>query len=148
MGRADANFNFASVGIAGALPWGILLALGRAPICRLCVSYRSFLSSSGAATADYRIVYVFGHAAFVYGRSTSIDKLIRALVGVILFQSAMLRKSCEADYRHCLKGSMKRRVAGVGLLENSGAGYSATGVKLVIPGLVNTIIALFKDTSW
>ncbi len=148
MGRADANFIIASVGIAGALPWGILLALGAAPICRLCVSYRSFLSSSGGRTADYRIVYVFGHAAVVYGEGTSIDKLIRALVGVILFQSHMLRKSCEADYRHCLKGSMSGRVAGVGLLENSGAGYSATALKLVIPGLVNTIIALFKDTAW
>ncbi len=42
---------------------------------------------------------------------------------------------------------MKRQSRCVGLLENSGAGYSATGVEAGIPGLVNTIIALFKDTS-
>ncbi len=42
---------------------------------------------------------------------------------------------------------MNGRVAGVGLTGKRRGCYSATGVEAGIPGLVNTIIALFKDTS-
>ncbi len=73
--------------------------------------------------------------------------MIRALVGVILFQSAYVAEVVEADYRRCLKGNMKRQSRWRWLLENPGAGYSATGVEAGDSWLVNTIIALFKDTS-
>ena len=42
---------------------------------------------------------------------------------------------------------MKRQSRWRWVTGNSGAGYSATGVEAGNSGLVNTIIALFKDTS-
>ncbi len=79
---------------------------------------------------------------------TSIDKLIRALVGVILFQSAYVAEVVRGGLQALPKGQYEAAESlALGYLENSGAGYSATGVEAGNSGLVNTIIALFKDTS-
>ncbi len=86
-GRADANFNYCISWDCGALPWGSYWRWSPLPYADCAYLIGHFIEF-WRRTADYRIVYVFGHAAVVYGEGTSIDKLIRALVGVILFQSA------------------------------------------------------------
>ncbi len=67
--RADANFNYCISWDCGALPWGILLAFNRCshmPIVRILSVI--FIVILARRAAHYRSVYVFGHAAVVYGR--------------------------------------------------------------------------------
>ncbi|VTN09039.1 Inner membrane amino-acid ABC transporter permease protein yhdY [Raoultella terrigena] len=79
---------------------------------------------------------------------TTIDKLVRALVGVILFQSAYIAEVVRGGLQALPKGQYEAA-------ESLALGYWKTqflvilpqALKLTIPGLVNTIIALFKDTS-
>ena len=79
---------------------------------------------------------------------TNIDKLVRALVGVILFQSAYVAEVVRGGLQALPKGQYEAA-------ESLALGYWKTqmlvilpqALKLTIPGLVNTIIALFKDTS-
>ncbi len=82
-----ATLIIASVGIAGALPWGILLALGRhMPIVRiLSVIFIQFWRGVPLITVLFMSSVML---PLFMAEGTSIDKLIRALVGVILFQSA------------------------------------------------------------
>ncbi len=78
---------------------------------------------------------------------TSIDKLIRALVGVILFQSAYVAEVVRGGLQALPKGQYEAAESLALGYWKPGAGYSATGVEAGDSGLVNTIIALFKDTS-
>lgn len=79
---------------------------------------------------------------------TSIDKLLRALVGVILFQSAYVAEVVRGGLQALPKGQYEASAAlGLGYWRMQGLIILPQALKLVIPGLVNTIIALFKDTS-
>ncbi len=149
MGRADANFNYCIRWDCGGATVGILLALGSPlpmPIVRiLSVIFIEFWRGVPLITVLFMSSVML---PLFMAEGTNIDKLIRALVGVILFQSAYVAEVVRGGLQALPKGQYEAgRVAGVGLLENSGAGYSATGVEAGNSWLVNTIIALFKDTS-
>ena len=69
MGRADANFNYCISWDCGGATVGDLTGV-RSPLpyadCAYLIGH--FYRVLARRTADYRIVYVFGHAAVVYGR--------------------------------------------------------------------------------
>lgn len=139
----------ASVGIAGALPLGILLALGRRsrmPVLRsLSVIFIEFWRGVPLITVLFMSSVML---PLFMAEGTTIDKLVRALVGVILFQSAYVAEVVRGGLQALPKGQYEAA-------ESLALGYWKTqflvilpqALKMVIPGLVNTIIALFKDTS-
>lgn len=139
----------ASVGIAGALPLGILLALGRRsnlPVVRtLSVIFIEFWRGVPLITMLFMSSVML---PLFMAEGTTIDKLVRALVGVILFQSAYVAEVVRGGLQALPKGQYEAA-------ESLALGYWRTqalvilpqALKLTIPGLVNTIIALFKDTS-
>lgn len=139
----------ASVGIAGALPWGILLALGRRshmPIVRiLSVIFIEFWRGVPLITVLFMSSVML---PLFMAEGTSIDKLIRALVGVILFQSAYVAEVVRGGLQALPKGQYEAAESlALGYWKTQGLVILPQALKLVIPGLVNTIIALFKDTS-
>ncbi|ALV90828.1 MULTISPECIES: amino acid ABC transporter permease [Pantoea] len=139
----------ASVGIAGALPLGILLALARRskmPVVRtLSVIFIEFWRGVPLITVLFMSSVML---PLFMAEGTTIDKLVRALVGVILFQSAYVAEVVRGGLQALPKGQTEAA-------ESLALGYWKTqllvilpqALKLTIPGLVNTIIALFKDTS-
>lgn len=139
----------ATVGIAGAMPLGILLALGRRssmPVVRaLSVIFIEFWRGVPLITVLFMSSVML---PLFMSEGTSIDKLVRALVGVILFQSAYVAEVVRGGLQALPKGQYEAA-------ESLALGYWKTqllvilpqALKLTIPGLVNTIIALFKDTS-
>ena len=139
----------ASVGIAGALPLGILLALGRRsnlPVVRtLSVIFIEFWRGVPLITVLFMSSVML---PLFMAEGTTIDKLVRALVGVILFQSAYVAEVVRGGLQALPIGQYEAA-------ESLALGYWRTqalvilpqALKLTIPGLVNTIIALFKDTS-
>ena len=79
---------------------------------------------------------------------TTIDKLLRALVGVILFQSAYVAEVVRGGLQALPKGQYEAAESlGLGYWRMQGLVILPQALKMVIPGLVNTIISLFKDTS-
>lgn len=98
----------ASVGIAGALPWGILLALGRRshmPVVRvLSVIFIEFWRGVPLITVLFMSSVML---PLFMSEGTSIDKLIRALVGVILSSRPMSQKWFAEGYRPYRKVSMR-----------------------------------------
>lgn len=139
----------ASVGIAGALPLGILLALGRRsrmPVVRtLCVLFIEFWRGVPLITVLFMSSVML---PLFMAEGSTIDKLIRALVGVILFQSAYVAEVVRGGLQALPKGQYEAAESlALGYWKTQGLVILPQALKMVIPGLVNTIIALFKDTS-
>lgn len=139
----------ASVGIAGALPLGILLALGRRsrmPVVRtLSIIFIEFWRGVPLITVLFMSSVML---PLFMAEGTTIDKLVRALVGVILFQSAYVAEVVRGGLQALPKGQYEAAESlALGYWKTQGLVILPQALKMTIPGLVNTIIALFKDTS-
>ncbi|WP_417618357.1 amino acid ABC transporter permease [Oceanisphaera sp.] len=139
----------AIVGIIAALPLGTLLALGRRsnmPIVRsLSVVFIEFWRGVPLITVLFMSSVML--PLFV-PEEISLDKLIRAMIGIVFFQSAYIAEVVRGGLQAIPKGQTEAA-------EALGLNYTKTmllivlpqALKLMIPGIVNTFIALFKDTS-
>lgn len=139
----------AVVGISGAMPLGILLALGRRsdmPAIRvLCVTFIEFWRGVPLITVLFMSSVML---PFFLPEGMSFDKLLRALIGIILFQSAYMAEVVRGGLQAIPKGQYEAAAAvGLGYWRMMGLVILPQALKLVIPGIVNTFIALFKDTS-
>lgn len=139
----------AAVGIAGALPLGILLALGRRsdmPAIRvICVTFIEFWRGVPLITVLFMSSVML---PLFLPEGMHFDKLLRALIGVILFQSAYIAEVVRGGLQAIPKGQYEAAAAmGLGYWRMMGLVILPQALKLVIPGIVNTFIALFKDTS-
>jgi general L-amino acid transport system permease protein len=139
----------AAVGICGALPLGIMLALGRRsdmPAIRvLCVTFIEFWRGVPLITVLFMSSVML---PLFLPEGMNFDKLVRALIGVILFQSAYVAEVVRGGLQAIPKGQYEAAAAmGLGYWRMMGLVILPQALKLVIPGIVNTLIALFKDTS-
>ena len=139
----------AAVGIAGALPLGIMLALGRRsdmPAIRvLCVTFIEFWRGVPLITVLFMSSVML---PLFLPEGMNFDKLVRALIGVILFQSAYVAEVVRGGLQAIPKGQYEAAAAmGLGYWRMMGLVILPQALKMVIPGIVNTFIALFKDTS-
>mgnify|MGYP000447136662 CR=1 FL=1 len=125
----------ASVGIAGALPWGILLALGRRskmPVVRvLSVIFIEFWRGVPLITVLFMSSVML---PLFMAEGTTIDKLIRALVGVILFQSAYVAEVVRGGLQALPKGQYEAAESLALGYWNAGTGDIATSTQAGYPG--------------
>ena len=76
------------------------------------------------------------------------DKLLRALIGVALFSAAYMAEVVRGGLQAIPKGQYEGAMAlGLRYWEMMGLIVLPQALKLVIPGIVNTFIGLFKDTT-
>ncbi len=139
----------ASSGIAGAFPLGIILALGRRsqmPAVRaVSVAIIEFVRGVPLITVLFMASVML--PLFLPGNIT-IDKLMRALVMVAVFAAAYLAEVIRGGLQAIPKGQFEAADAlGLTYWQAMGLIILPQALKLVIPGIVNTFIALFKDTS-
>ncbi|KHO65229.1 amino acid ABC transporter permease [Pseudomonas flexibilis] len=139
----------AAVGIAGALPLGILLALGRRSdlpaIKVLCVTFIEFWRGVPLITVLFMSSVML---PLFLPEGMNLDKLLRAMLMVILFEAAYIAEVARGGLQAIPKGQYEAAQAmGLGYWRMMGLVVLPQALKLVIPGIVNTFIALFKDTS-
>jgi general L-amino acid transport system permease protein len=139
----------AITGIVTSLPLGILLALGRRskmPIIRtLSVTFIEFWRGVPLITVLFFATYML---PLFLPNSWSIDALLRALVGVALFSAANMAEVVRGGLQAIPRGQFEGAMAlGLGYWQMTGLIVLPQALKLVIPGIVNTFIALFKDTT-
>ena len=136
-------------GIIASLPLGILLALGRRsdmPIIRsLCLVFIEFWRGVPLITVLFFATYML--PLFLPG-SWRIDGLVRVLVGVVLFAAAYMAEVVRGGLQAIPRGQFEGAIAlGLGYWRMMGLVILPQALRLVIPGIVNSFIALFKDTT-
>jgi general L-amino acid transport system permease protein len=139
----------AAAGIAWAFPLGILLALGRRselPVVRLLsIGFIEFVRGVPLITVLFMASVML---PLFLPEGMSIDKLLRALVMVALFAAAYLAEVVRGGLQAIPRGQFEAADAlGLGWAQKTGLVILPQALKLVIPGIVNTCIGLFKDTS-
>lgn len=137
------------VGIVVSLPLGILLALGRRshmPIVRL-LSVIFIEAVRGVPLVTVLFMASFMLPLFV-PPGMSFDKLLRALIGVALFASAYMAEVVRGGLQAIPRGQYEGAESlGLGYWQKMGLIIMPQALKLVIPGIVNTFIGMFKDTT-
>jgi len=139
----------AAVGIVVSLPIGIVLALGRRsrmPAVRLSSTvFIEFVRGLPLITVLFMASVML--PLFV-PEAWSPDKLMRALVGVALFASAYMAEVVRAGLQSIPKGQYEAAHAlGLGYWQSLRLVILPQALKVTIPNIVNSYIALFKDTT-
>ena len=143
------TFFLAAGGIVLALPIGIVMALGRRsnlPIIRsLCVFYIELWRAAPLIT----ILFLSANLLPLFFPSgVDFDKVVRALIAITMFQSAYTAEAIRGGLQAIPKGQAEAASAlGMGYWKNTGFIVLPQALKISIPGIVNTFIELFKDTT-
>lgn len=137
------------VGIVVSLPFGILLALGRRsqmPILRtVCVCFIELIRGVPLITVLFMASVLL---PLFLTPGTHFDKFLRALVGVSIFASAYMAEVIRGGLQAIPKGQYEAADAlGLNYFHKMTFIILPQAIKLVIPGIVNTFIGMFKDTS-
>jgi general L-amino acid transport system permease protein len=137
------------VGIICSIPLGILLALGRQsklPIIKtLCVAFIELWRAVPLITVLFMASIML---PLFMPQGTTVDKLLRALVGVTLFEAAYLAEVVRGGLQAVGRGQYEAGASlGLGYWKRMYFIILPQALKHVIPGIVNNFISLFKDTS-
>ena len=136
-------------GIIFSLPLGILLALGRRsqfPIVRtVSIIFIEFWRGVPLITVLFFATYML---PLFLPDDWRIDALARVLIGVVLFAGAYMAEVVRGGLQAIPKGQYEGAAAlGLSYWQTMGHVVLPQALTLVIPGIVNTFIGLFKDTT-
>ena len=132
-----------------AFPLAILLALGRQaslPVVRVvCVTFIEFWRGVPIITVIFLASILL---PLILPQGVTVDKMLRALVGLALVVSAYMAEVVRGGLQAMPKGQYEGAQAlGLGYWKMTGLIVLPQALRIVIPGLVNEFIALFKNTT-
>lgn len=136
-------------GIVASLPLGIVLALGRRSSMRvislLCTIFIEFWRGIPLVAVLFMASIMFPLFLPV---GVSFDQLLRAVIGVAFFASAYMAEVVRGGLQAIPKGQYEGAMAlGLPYWRMMRLVVLPQALKVVIPGIVNTFIGLFKDTT-
>jgi general L-amino acid transport system permease protein len=137
------------VGIVFSLPFGILLALGRRsklPVVRMAsVVFIEFVRGVPFITV---LIMANTMLPFFLPAGYTVDRLLRPLIGTALFASAYMAEVVRGGLQAIPKGQYEgAQSLGLSYPQMMVFIILPQALRIVIPGIVNTFIGLFKDTS-
>ena len=136
-------------GIVASMPIGIALALGRRstiPLIRIfCITFIELWRGVPLITVLFFATYML--PLFLPGNFT-VDGLVRALIGIALFAGAYQAEVVRGGLQAIPRGQGEAAAAlGLSWWKTTALIVLPQALRHVIPGLVNSFIGLFKDTS-
>jgi general L-amino acid transport system permease protein len=139
----------AGVGIAVSLPLGIVLALGRRsdmPVVQwLSIGFIELMRAVPLITILFMASVML---PLFLPEGMNFNKLLRALVGVSLLSAAYMAEVIRGGLQAIPKGQYEAAQAlGLSYWKMMGLIVLPQALRIVIPGIVNTFIGLFKDTT-
>ena len=137
------------IGIASALPTGIVLALGRRskmPVIRvLCTAFIELFRSVPLITILFMATTMF---PLFLPEGLVFNKLASAIVAVCLFAAAYMAETVRGGLQAIPSGQLEAAEAlGLGYWRSMGLIVMPQALKLMIPNIVGNFIGLFKDTT-
>lgn len=139
----------AAVGIIAAFPLGVILALGRAshlPIIKsISVTYIEFIRGVPLITILFMSSIIL---PLFFPEGVSFDKLLRALIGIAMFEAAYIAENIRGGLQSIPKGQYEAADAiGLSYWQKMFLVILPQALKVAIPNLVGVSIALFQDTT-
>lgn len=139
----------ATTGIVGALPLGIFLALGRQskmPVMRyLSIAYIEFIRGVPLISILFMASVLL---PLFFATGTELDKLLRALIGITLFQAAYVAEIIRGGLQAIDKGQYEAAdTLGLNYWHKISLIIMPQALKISIPNLTGSCIGLFKDTT-
>ena len=136
-------------GIVLSLPIGVMLALGRRsklPIVRyLSVGFIEFIRGVPLITLLFVAIVIL---QLFLPPEVSLDQLVRVMIMITLFASAYMAEVIRGGLQAIPKGQFEAAQAmGLGYWQSMRLIILPQALKISIPGIVNTFIGLFKDTT-
>jgi general L-amino acid transport system permease protein len=136
-------------GIVASMPVGMALALGRRsqiPLIRACsIIFIEFWRGVPLITVLFFATYML---PLFMPQGFGIDGMVRVLVGVALFSGAYNAEVIRGGLAAIPRGQGEAANAlGLSYWKTTGLIVMPQALRHVIPGLVNSFIALFKDTT-
>ena len=143
------TFLVAIVGIVCALPLGILLALGRRsklPVLRLfSIIFIEFMRGVPLITVLFMANVML---PLFLPEGIAIDGCCAPLVGITLFSSAYMAEVVRGGLQAMPKGQYEgAKSLGLSYWQMMSLVVLPQALRIVIPGIVNSFIGLFKDTT-
>ncbi|MEX2144156.1 MAG: amino acid ABC transporter permease [Anaerolineales bacterium] len=143
------TFMLTVVGIVFSFPLGVLLALGRRSQLRIVrwvsIGYIELIRGVPLITILFMAQLML---PLFLPTGITIDRIIRAMVGITLFSAAYLAENVRGGLQAIPKGQFEAAYAlGLSGLHTMGLIVMPQALRLVIPILVGQFIALFKDTA-
>jgi general L-amino acid transport system permease protein len=137
------------VGISASLPIGIMLALGRQSrlpaLKTLCVLFIEFIRGVPLITLLFVASTLLN---YFLPPGTNFDILLRVLIMVTFFASAYMAEVIRGGLASLPKGQYEAAEAmGLTYWQSMRLIILPQALKVSIPGIVNTFIGLFKDTT-
>ena len=140
----------ASVGIIVSFPIGVFLALGRQSELRINKLFSTLFIEFVRAVPLITILFMasFVLPLFLEPGNNSIDKLLRALVGISLFQAAYFAEVVRGGLQAIPRGQYEAADAiGLSYFQKNALIVLPQALKISIPNIVGSSISLFKDTT-
>jgi general L-amino acid transport system permease protein len=139
----------AAVGIVASFPLGILFALGRQSkmhiVKFISVVYIEFVRGVPLITILFMASVVL---PLFFSAGMDFDKLLRALIGITLFQTAYIAEVVRGGLQAIPKGQYEAADAvGLSFMQRTVLIILPQALKISIPNIVGSFIALFKDTT-
>ncbi len=139
----------AGVGIVASFPIGIILAFGRQsnlPIIKsVSVTYIEFIRGVPLITILFMSSVIL---PLFFPEGVNFNKLLRALIGISFFQAAYIAEIIRGGLQSIPKGQYEAADAiGLSYWQKMLLVILPQALKVAIPNLVGSFIALFQDTT-
>ena len=139
----------ATLSIVLAFPLAVVVALGRRshmPAIRtLCVIYVELIRGVPLISVLFMASFLF---PLFMPPGTNIDVLLRVLVGITLFSAAYMAEIVRGGLQAIPKGQQEAAdTLGLSYWQAQRKIILPQALALVVPGIMNNFIAIFKDTS-
>jgi general L-amino acid transport system permease protein len=143
------NVIISFVTVAGSLPFGVLLALGRRarlPVVRtLSIGYIELWRGVPLLTVLFMsavMVPVF------LPQGVSIDRLVRAMAGLVLFNAAYMAEVIRGGLQGVPAGQEQAAESlGLRWWQVQAFVVLPQALRISVPAIINTVVDLFKDTT-
>ena len=140
----------ASVGIIVSFPIGVVLALGRQSDLKVIKLFSTLFIEFIRAVPLITILFMasFVLPLFLEPGNNSVDKLLRALIGISLFQAAYFAEVVRGGLQAIPRGQYEAADAiGLSYFQKNALIVLPQALKISIPNIVGSSISLFKDTT-
>jgi general L-amino acid transport system permease protein len=137
------------VTVAGSLPLGIVLAFGRRsqlPVVRtLSIGYIEVWRGVPLLTVLFMSAVVM---PMFLPEGVSVDRLLRAMAALVLFNAAYMAEVVRGGLQGIDSGQEEAADSlGLSWLQAQAFVVLPQALRIIVPGIINTVVDLFKDTT-